>query len=228
MGLPDARQRLVGLRGAIANTENLIRAVDPSVTGRTSGTFATEAQRSRMVTQEREPLGEQLGTQQQGLSDETLNISDLSNRSLEEAKLREAEQTEKENALNSLYEMLYKREQDKLMLDEARKSRAAASAGLGGLNFNNPAPTPTATDTKKYIGNDDFRGRLAYEAKKGNKDAGIALKYSGNDGRYDGPVNSLADYYALRRVGIRGSFYMAGGLGSPGNIGRSGSTGLSF
>ena len=59
----------------------------------------------------------------------------------------------------------------------------------------------------KFIGSDDYRGRLAYEAKKGDADAKVALKYAGNDGRYDGPVKSAGELAALRRAGVQGGYY---------------------
>jgi len=56
LGIPDARARVQGLQTQLLNSENAIKAVDPSVTGRTSGSLVTEAQRQRLVNMEREPL----------------------------------------------------------------------------------------------------------------------------------------------------------------------------
>lgn len=102
-------------------------------------------------------------------------------------------------------------------LAEAR--RAAASGGGGsGLDLSSLFNTPTDTtstsststaDTKQYIGNNDYRGRLAYEANQGDQDARVLLKYVGNDGRYDGPVSAV-DFQVLSRNGIGGNYYIPG------------------
>lgn len=93
----------------------------------------------------------------------------------------------------------------------AAQQRAAAAARaiptLGGVGGNGGG---RVQPEKTYIGNDDFRGRLAYEANKGNADARLALKYAGNDGRYDGPVTSPAEFAALRNIGVIGNYYIPG------------------
>lgn len=105
----------------------------------------------------------------------------------------------------------------------ARQKASAASAASNAGAYLRPGapaggPSPAGV---KYIGKDDFRGRLAYEANRGNSDARIALKYSGNDGRYDGAVSNLGELSALQRTGIRGNYYVPG-LSSPSNTGLSG------
>lgn len=112
LGLPSSRDRLAGLRGAISNTENLLRGVDPSVTGRTQGSLVTEAQRSRMVANERAPIAEQFREQSRALEGETSNLSELSNRSLTEAQLGIGEQSAQEQSLKGLYDMLFGRERE--------------------------------------------------------------------------------------------------------------------
>jgi hypothetical protein len=112
LGLPSSRQRLEGLRGAIGNTENLLRGVDPSVTGRTQGSLVSEAQRQRMVNLEREPLGEQFREQSRALEGETSTIEDLARRSLSEAQLGIGEQESQQKSLESLYSTLFQREQE--------------------------------------------------------------------------------------------------------------------
>lgn len=93
-------------------------------------------------------------------------------------------------------------------------SRAAGSGGGGGgYNFTGGNTLGAQTPAKTYLGNDDFRGRLAYLAQGGNGDARVALKYTGNNGRYDGAVSSVDEYAALKRAGITGNYYVPG-LGS--------------
>lgn len=68
----------------------------------------------------------------------------------------------------------------------------AASAGVGGVNVS-PNETPR-----------QFYQRLA---TAGNKDAQVAVKYAGDDNRYDGPVASAGEYNALKAAGVQGNFY---------------------
>lgn len=55
-GVGADQTRVSDLRGAVANLNTSLNAVDPSVTGRTSGTFTTEAQRSALVNKEQAPI----------------------------------------------------------------------------------------------------------------------------------------------------------------------------
>ncbi len=54
--LPEVQQRVDRLRGLTSNLEQSIEQVDPQVTGRTSGSLVTEAQRGALVNRERAPL----------------------------------------------------------------------------------------------------------------------------------------------------------------------------
>jgi len=65
LGIADVRTRVSDLRTSMINTENMLRAVDPNVSQRTSNSLVTEAQRQRLVAQERAPLDEALRTQGQ-------------------------------------------------------------------------------------------------------------------------------------------------------------------
>lgn len=53
------------LQGSVSNLQNAVAAVNPSVTGRTSGTFTTEGQRQALVNREQQPILSNLGSQQQ-------------------------------------------------------------------------------------------------------------------------------------------------------------------
>lgn len=56
LGIPDVRTRVTNLRKNIADTEALLSALPDSVSGRTSGSLVTEAQRQRVLATERAPL----------------------------------------------------------------------------------------------------------------------------------------------------------------------------
>jgi len=62
------KTRLSALQGLVGNLQSSVEAVDPSVTGRTSGTFTTEGQRSALVSKERAPILSDLGKQQTAAS----------------------------------------------------------------------------------------------------------------------------------------------------------------
>lgn len=112
LGTPTSQQRLVGLRGAISNTENLLKGVDPSVSGRTQGSLVTEAQKQRLISLEREPIAGQLSDQNRALGDETANYNTLSARALQDAQLSIADQESRQNSLQGIYSTLYQQEQD--------------------------------------------------------------------------------------------------------------------
>lgn len=122
----QSRQRLVGLRSAIMGTEGALNAVDPSVTGRTSNSLVTEAQRSKMVANERAPIAEQYSQQQGALGNENSNYSDLQGQASKEAQLRLTGDDTKRSALQSLYDNLYKREQDAIAKQQAEQARQDA------------------------------------------------------------------------------------------------------
>ena len=55
-GLPASQDRVSKLRSTVGNLESSLDAVDPSVTGRTTGDFVTEGQRAALVNRERTPI----------------------------------------------------------------------------------------------------------------------------------------------------------------------------
>lgn len=63
-GVNDSQTRLSALKGIVGNLQTSLDAVDPSVTGRTSGTFTTEGQRQALVSAERAPITGDLNKQQ--------------------------------------------------------------------------------------------------------------------------------------------------------------------
>lgn len=140
-GVPEIRSRVTGLRTTLANTENALNAVDPSVTGRTQGSLVTEAQRQKQVVNERAPIMEQYGQQERALGNESANMSDA----LGAAKiLAEGQQNDwniGRQALQSRYDQTFAKEQaekafqlEQEKLAEAKRQAAAAAAGysLGG------------------------------------------------------------------------------------------------
>lgn len=63
-GVNDSQTRLSALKSIVGNLQSSVEAVDPSVTGRTAGTFTTEAQRSALASSEKAPILTNLNKQQ--------------------------------------------------------------------------------------------------------------------------------------------------------------------
>jgi hypothetical protein len=107
-----------------------------------------------------------------------------------------------------------KRQFDEQMAAQERARQEAARAASSAAGSYSPsygydgggggsAPAAQASGAK-FIGNNDLRGHLNYLAQKeGNQDAAIALKYVGNDGKYNlSPyVTNPSIIAALNRMG---------------------------
>jgi hypothetical protein len=59
-GVGAAQSRVSDLQGSVKNLQSSLDAVDPSVTGRTTGTFTTDAQRGALVNKEAAPIQQSL------------------------------------------------------------------------------------------------------------------------------------------------------------------------
>jgi len=216
-GVPEIRSRVSGLRTTLANTENALNSVDPSVTGRTSRSLVTEAQRSRIVNKEREPIAAQYGDQSRALSNESANMSEQMKAAQLLAEGQISDYTIGRSALQSRYsdtvasetEQRRRQESDRAFSFQQQQAEkdyrlrlqiANKPSGGGGGGGKTPA-------APEYIGKDDFRGALAYQAKNGNNDAKVALKYAGNDAKAGGKIASKADFDALKRLGIGGNYW---------------------
>lgn len=69
-GVGDSQARVSALKGMVGNLQSSVEAVDPSVTGRTTGTFTTEGQRQALVAKEQAPILGSLNKQQGALTSE--------------------------------------------------------------------------------------------------------------------------------------------------------------
>jgi len=110
LGVGDVRNRVNSIRGTLLNTENLLNGVDSSVTGRTSGSLVTEAQRQRLVNLERQPLAQQYGQQQSALGNETANLSDLLGQASNRSNLISTGQQQKIGNLKDLLSVATQKE----------------------------------------------------------------------------------------------------------------------
>jgi hypothetical protein len=99
----------------------------------------------------------------------------------------------------------------------AAKAAADRAAGASGAS---PTYQPTITPAPKVLGaQTTLRQQWQKEANAGDWNAQVALNYAGDNGRYDGPVNSQDEYNRLKSMGITGNYYVRGGSGSGGGGG---------
>lgn len=115
LGIPDARTRVQNLQTQLINSENALKQVDPSVTGRTSNSLVTEAQRQRLVNMERQPLAETYNTENQQYGTEQSNLNNLLGQANQQTSLAESDYKNKRDSLAT-------------QLDFAQKQQAAAQA----------------------------------------------------------------------------------------------------
>lgn len=66
-GVGTANKQVTDIQTLVGNLQNAAAAVAPSVAGRTSGTFTTQAQRDALTSREQAPILTDLGKQQQAL-----------------------------------------------------------------------------------------------------------------------------------------------------------------
>jgi hypothetical protein len=164
LGIPDARAQLSRDRAAIENTNNLIEAVNPSVTGRTQGSLVTEAQRQGLVNKETAPLMAGLGKQTGAYNTSQGAFADLMGQAQLKAqlaiqdqdtiynqllqRLQYAQQAEAENAARraaaqqnaawtAMQEALARAQQEAAAGDGDRYSEWLGEAGLGSANVGN-------------------------------------------------------------------------------------------
>jgi hypothetical protein len=155
------------------DTENLIRGVDDSVTGRTAGTLTTEAQRVKQIANERAPLDDAARTQNQALQVQSQNLGDLNNRAMTEAEMALSDQESQGQYLSSLYQTLFGREaadeerrrfdisrEDALRESAASRAAAAAQANQMASLFSQPqAGAPQVPDIQQEAYN-EVRSRV--------------------------------------------------------------------
>lgn len=196
-GVPEIRSRVSGLRTTLSNTESALNSVDPSVTGRTSGSLVTEAQRTKQVANERAPIAEQYGQQSRALGDATGNLSDQERAAQLLAQTQLHDYETGRTALSGRYQLATDREAEQRRREEADRDYRlrAASATSGhtsgytiGSGSGGTKPAPAATDTttdattqtayndvKNLLGKDGARIQREYLAIK--QSAGFGNAY---------------------------------------------------
>jgi len=157
-GIPELRGRVSGLRTTLTNTESALNAVDPSVTGRTSRSLVTEAQRRGIVAKEREPLAEQYSGQASALSTESANLSSQEAAAKLLAEQKIGDYTAGRQALQDQYSMASAAEQ-------AAEARRQYNESLAEQR--RQADKPTTTSTPKYKVKTSDNGGLNFYNESG-------------------------------------------------------------
>jgi acetyl/propionyl-CoA carboxylase alpha subunit len=166
-GVPEIRTNVAGLRTTVANTTNALNNVDPSVTGRTSGSLVTEAQRSRLVNNERAPIASELQSESGNLNTQEQSLRDAMGMATGEADRKVADYTTGRNALQSQYDTTYKRESD--AADRAAQAAAAAEQQRQFNVGNNTKLSTSGSGSTKALSQQEVTAgiRQGLEAVKG-------------------------------------------------------------
>lgn len=140
-GVGDIQNRVSGLRTTLSNTETALNNVDPSVTGRTSNSLVTEAQRQRMVNQERVPIAAQYGDQTRALSNESANLGEAQKQADVFANGQISDNTNNRNNIQNEYNNATAREAEATRVAQAdrafqlQQSQAAESKVNSDRNY---------------------------------------------------------------------------------------------
>lgn len=173
LGIPDARTRVQELQKNLLNTENAIRAVDPSVTARTSNALVTEAQRGRLVNMEKAPLTDTYSQQSRDYGTQQGNLNTLQAQAGQQAGLEaEGYKTRRQSLADQLALALQKEEAaarkaeaDRQFAENQRQFNVSSSikAGGGGGGSGGAQVNP-AQDFLNYIA-----GQFKASGGAGNK-----------------------------------------------------------
>lgn len=177
-GVDDLTGRAKNYGVLVGNLQNSINAVDPSVTGRTSGSLVTEAQRSALVNREQQPLLKDLSTESQNYTNAQNDLNTARQQAGAYVTAVQGDQDTKYKALSDAYAAAVaaeqaaeqKRQYDADLAEKQREynaSLAASKAAASGYNLGNPAPASQpaasvpATDPIQQAAYNDVRTRVS-------------------------------------------------------------------
>lgn len=121
--------------------------------------------------------------------------------------------TEAANKAQSIYQQELDRDEQIRQFNAQLAAQAAASrassGGGGGVTFGGGGVINRGATGGQVAGEQTtLRQQWQKEANAGDWNAQVALNYAGDDGRYDGAVNSQAEYNILKSMGISGNYYV--------------------
>lgn len=148
LGADKAKESVNAARGVVRSTQDTLKAVPDSVSGRTSGSLVSDAQRSRLVQNEVAPLNEALAGQSEAYNDANIDYKDVLSQVQNRTALGLQGDETKSSSLMDLYktaaeaeraaeqkrlqeaQMAEERRQFDAQLAESRAARAASSAAF--------------------------------------------------------------------------------------------------
>lgn len=217
LGVDDAKERVKGARTAIRATEDTIAGTPDSVSGRTSGSLVTDAQRNRLVQNEVAPLNEIMRTQSNAFGDANADLTTLSGEldkrvgyglqaddtqanTLLTLYQAASEQEKQQEAIRQYNEQMaeQKRQFDLQQKAAARAAAAAASPSFGGgaAAKGGAAAAPAATDPVQQSAYNDVASRMGQSDGAIKSDYNATLK-SANYGNVRDKMK-LEIYHKLR------------------------------
>lgn len=157
-GIPESSARLSTLRGLVGNLQSSVNAVDPSVTGRTAGSFVTEGQRQALVNKERTPILGQLGEENTALGNEQQNFNTSSGLASQLASsVLSQDQTKYQSLLDQYNASVaseqaaeQKRQFEATLAEQKRQADQSARAASGGGGYD--LSTLLGTGANKSLG----------------------------------------------------------------------------
>jgi hypothetical protein len=232
-GVSGLGSQLATLRGLTTNLQNGIRNVDPSVTGRTNGSLVTEAARSAIVNNERQPLVQQYNDTQgnaNAVNDQYNQATSLAGHYADSVL---SEDQNKYNQLFGNYTTALGAEQDAakaaetkrqfdLQLADSQANRAAvAKAAAGsGLNIGGSGMAGAAAAQKPLTPQDYLAGDIQqaitsdYATKYGNGYTERQIQRLQAHYPMIDPANIAAQVYAYRKQFEKGQTSTTGGMGT--------------
>jgi hypothetical protein len=173
LGIPDARTRVQALQSNLLNTENAIRAVDPNVTARTSGSLVTEAQRGHLVNMERAPLTDTYNQQNQAYGTEQGNLNELGRQADTQVGLAESTYKNKRQSLADQLQLAIKQEEMRRSKEEADRTFAENQRQFNVGNSTKLATSGGSSSGAQVNPAQDFLNYIANQFKatggQGNK-----------------------------------------------------------
>jgi hypothetical protein len=122
--------RLSDLQTGVNNLSTSLNNVDPSVTGRLQGNFATTAQRSALISKEQAPIASNLNTENQQLNQGEANLNNARTEANNSVSAQLSDQAKSYQQLLDSYNA--SEAHDQFVAQMAEKKREADMAASGG------------------------------------------------------------------------------------------------
>lgn len=132
LGVNAANDSVKGLRGAIDSTTQLLKKVAPSVMGRTGSSLVTNAQATRQIANEQEPIASNLTDQTGKYNQAAEDAAKLEAQASQAAQGIYQGQQDKLSYLQNIYNNLFNREQYEEQKRQAEIERQASARGGSG------------------------------------------------------------------------------------------------